>query len=449
MNTPDPAPPAASPPAHRGFLGWLCRIIPWQPTIKELSPGMTVEMKAELIAQEHRLLPIVRNALAYGRLPPEDARHQAAFTAGLWRLVTSAEAQTIMVAGGGGLVAIFGIILTLQSVRIAERQEKQALIQNALAEANRMALLHTEVTALATEIAEAINPADTDVFARVRTLCNVLEPYRTLKWDGHKPELSERLSNRERGELFLACAKTDLIDPNDGKPTCSSYCDIDFSYADLSGQDLDGVHIRKCRLSASDLSESTLYGAEAAETDLENANFGGAYLHYVDFNAAMLEGAQFEGARLTNINFEGAVLPDADNFRGAYWFGVSLGGATVRQSDWLKRMEANGIPGFVAALWELRPHPADHLTGPRQGKDAAAKLNQWRARNPYWIIYPKAKTDIAAENLSSKIVTVADDARAVRLGKASNSAMIARDPRHPKWPGSNAQSSNNSSETAK
>ncbi len=74
-----------------------------------------------------------------------------------------------------------------------------------------------------------------------------------------------------------------------------------FEELDLSGQ----------KLTAIDLSESTIRDVDFSKARLNIALFDNATLENVSFNSADLTGASFSGARLFNVSFEGADLKGA------------------------------------------------------------------------------------------------------------------------------------------
>ena len=380
--------------SRRGFLGWVCRIIPWKPKIQDLPEGMTPALKAEFIAQEHRLLRIVQNGFIFGQLPADDPRHQAAFTAGLWRMFAT---PTTVIASGSTILAICGIIVAFQTLRtaekqttlienqnkqieiqanqsmrqnvIAEQQKEQALIQNALAEANRMALLHGEVTELVKQILPDESntevkrePLSDDLLKRISSLARVLRPYRAIQWIEGEPVLDERPTSRERAELLLACAARETMTGRE-----PFYARFDFSSADLRDVNLTRLNLRGCQLDRVDLrganlQETDMTGASLVEADFRDANltskqsnvsedtlnifriklfnhFGKrkplsaptglrviadnyqpigpaifviAKLHRANFDRAQAGRVDFRGADLTGATFENANLASAD-----------------------------------------------------------------------------------------------------------------------------------------
>lgn len=90
---------------------------------------------------------------------------------------------------------------------------------------------------------------------------------------------------------------------------CSTGCD--FSYADLSNQDLRGI-----RLTGIDLSHANLSGA----------NLSGAQLQGVDFSDARLDGVRLSGADITGCDFSGVDLHSVD-FSNARVAGSKMGAA--------------------------------------------------------------------------------------------------------------------------
>lgn len=92
---------------------------------------------------------------------------------------------------------------------------------------------------------------------------------------------------------------------------CRMGCD--FSYADLSGQDLRNL---------------TLTGTDLSHANLRGADLSGARLEGVDFTGARLDGARFNGTEMTGCDFTGVDLHNV-NFSNARITGSTLSG-TVR-----------------------------------------------------------------------------------------------------------------------
>jgi hypothetical protein len=84
---------------------------------------------------------------------------------------------------------------------------------------------------------------------------------------------------------------------------------IDFSFADLTGTELNGA-----KLNEADLEKADLAGADLSITDLTGANLTGADLSITDLTGANLTGADLHqvdlrGANLTGANLDLASFP--------------------------------------------------------------------------------------------------------------------------------------------
>jgi hypothetical protein len=147
-----------------------------------------------------------------------------------------------------------------------------------------------------------------------------------------------------------------------------NYWGINLQYADLRGSNfsqsqmqyctLNGAKFNRGSLAASDLSEARIYQADFGDCNLQGTNFTeaigaagikdgenwyypgfravnfqGANLEGANFKNAKLRGAIFSGTNLRNVNFEGADLEDAI-FSGDGRDSLNLSEAQRRQIIW-------------------------------------------------------------------------------------------------------------------
>jgi uncharacterized protein YjbI with pentapeptide repeats len=350
---------SAAPHTNVGWK-WLNRIIDAMPIWlrpRPMQADIPPQVQAEFIRQEHRTTRIILNALEFSRVSPEDPRRRAATEAVIWRLFSSSGVRTATTVGTGVLISIATVYLAVRANQIAETQAKlledqnriaseqreQAMIQNALAEANRMALLQGEVNAVIKELAQVDRKSRADmvdVLGRLGSLTRVLQPYRALTWQGHKASLSERLSSRERAEVLRACHRfygPPLSGEGKDVDSCISF---DFSYSYLSGDDLEGVSIVGYGLGHADFRHATWSTVNAHGAKFPGAQFGGAEIYQTDFSYADLRDADLTEAGFSEVSFYLARLPSAGAWRNAKLTNIDFEGALVNQKDWLTQLRS-------------------------------------------------------------------------------------------------------------
>jgi uncharacterized protein YjbI with pentapeptide repeats len=121
--------------------------------------------------------------------------------------------------------------------------------------------------------------------------------------------------------------------------------------ARLRGADLTATDLRQAMLRGADLSDAALPKADARQGVLIEANLSGALLYGSDLRNALLIGANFDGADLTNARLEGAQLEHA-NFHGASLVGANLhntdlrtvSGLTMEQLDQAETNQETHLP---------------------------------------------------------------------------------------------------------
>lgn len=116
--------------------------------------------------------------------------------------------------------------------------------------------------------------------------------------------------------------------------------EIDFSYANFNGSDLEGVSLKQsvcigtsfvdCKLANADFSNAAIQDADFRNANLAGANFThaqGKTLRLSDSEVPCYLGTDFRGANLENARFEFAQLAGAD------FTGANLKGATFFKRD--------------------------------------------------------------------------------------------------------------------
>jgi uncharacterized protein YjbI with pentapeptide repeats len=137
-----------------------------------------------------------------------------------------------------------------------------------------------------------------------------------------------------RAIQFLQDAQLIGVNPTTGK----SHNIIDFSDADLHGDDLSEVNLIGVALFWANLSGVDLYGASLDGASLRGANLRGAnlrvaHLSFVDLSGADLSGADLSGADLPRASLDGTSLRGANlsrvDFSDADLSGADLSGADL------------------------------------------------------------------------------------------------------------------------
>jgi uncharacterized protein YjbI with pentapeptide repeats len=120
---------------------------------------------------------------------------------------------------------------------------------------------------------------------------------------------------------------------------------INFSNADLSGDDLRGARLGGVNLSGADLTNASLNDANLTQADLRDADLSNANLFHADLYDTNLSRAILRNATLTIAFLRDANLTNADlgsaNLNGAYLGGANLNGAFLSNSD------LSGISGLT------------------------------------------------------------------------------------------------------
>jgi uncharacterized protein YjbI with pentapeptide repeats len=152
--------------------------------------------------------------------------------------------------------------------------------------------------------------------------------------------------------------------------------EIDFSFMNLSGDNLSnayliGTNLIGANLSRADLSNAYLSGANLSRTDLSNAYLSGAYLIGADLSNADLSGAYLSGAYLS-----GTDLSNADLI-GAYLSWTDLSNAYLSGAN-LSRADLSGAIGLTLPQI-LR---ASTLKNVILDEDLQKELDDWNKSNP-------------------------------------------------------------------
>lgn len=213
------------------------------------------EVRASIVAQEHRFLRILYNYWLYRPRPREDKLRGASASALLWGLLPSAATSTT------GAVAFLGLYLAYSANGLLAEQNELTREQNAY--------LQRQIEIQTNEIYQS----------RKAALVGVL--YDKIEDNENEGANRHRHSRRARAEAATTLAsiererggKIDLIE-------------IDLSEIDLEGADLSGALLKR----------ANLYGVSLAGANLKDADLAGANLANANLRGATLTGARLDGA---------------------------------------------------------------------------------------------------------------------------------------------------------
>jgi uncharacterized protein YjbI with pentapeptide repeats len=106
---------------------------------------------------------------------------------------------------------------------------------------------------------------------------------------------------------------------------------LDLSYTDLRGVNLQGANLKYTNLYQSNLAGVNLTGANLEGAILTATNLSGANLHFTNLGGAILSAANLDKANLSNANLQGANLYLA-SLQGAVLNDAVLHGANLREA---------------------------------------------------------------------------------------------------------------------
>ncbi|SKC47017.1 pentapeptide repeat-containing protein [Ohtaekwangia koreensis] len=338
------------------------------------------QIEADMMAQDHRLVPILYNFFfKRSKYNDDDPRRKATYSALLWRLFSP---QTVASAGVS-VIAILGLLLALQANNLLNKQNKKIDLQNQLAEASRRAILVTELSSISNKIDDIKPEKDgkvrvpKSILGRIVALSRSFRPYQFIvmpnedafstngfysnyQWDsiktknvksrnfmnwfqglffdiddGSEPLLIHKPLSPERGQLLIALSNSNIANFNE-------LADLgpDFSSAYLSGANLrnavfDGLNLRSSDFRAAYLWQASFVNTNIDESDFTRASIiGGSFSGSVNskFLYTQLNQADFSEAQLQGSDFSNAILFDS-KFFNASLDGVNWNGAIIDQVD--------------------------------------------------------------------------------------------------------------------
>lgn len=219
------------------------------------------EIRASLVAQEHRFLRILYNYWLYRDRPREDKVRGASASALLWGLLPSAATSST------GAVAALGLYLAYSANGLLEEQNGLTRDQNIY--------LQQQIEIQTTEIYQT----------RKAALIGVL--YDLAESAGEEAASRHKHSSRARLE-----AVTTLVAIEKERNKVLDLTSVDLSGLELNGADLSGVILARAKLHG-----TKLQGATLERADLSRANLTSADLRGANFAGALLEEVKLSGAR--------------------------------------------------------------------------------------------------------------------------------------------------------
>ncbi len=325
-------------------------------------------IEAKLIEQDHRVFRVLWTFFWERRQwDKDDPRRKAALHAFLWQFLTPGS----IVATGGGLIAVFTLVVLVQQTEFSAQQTVAIRTQTELFQ-KQNDLFTSQNTELKKQISLQKSQFET---SRTTDLL-------TFLFDGKKtdnrydclegrtkpytlPSYNERIRSDAFKEYYDLSSNSDEL--------------VNLENAVLSGIDLRNKSFKKVNLRCADFSQSWFFGVGYKdEVMLTWANFSSSYIEDVTFKNSDIRWANFKGATITatrflgvsahNINFEGASISNTNlnnldlrsssfkdatlnnvDFSNSYLDGVNFIGAKCRNCNFegAKGKVQNGYPEKV------------------------------------------------------------------------------------------------------
>ncbi|MEM7247432.1 MAG: pentapeptide repeat-containing protein [Acidobacteriota bacterium] len=316
------------------------------------------DLKAELIAQDHRTIPALKTFLGRKQWEESDPRRRAARDALFWVIFSPVMAT---VATGGFLITLFAGLTWRATERQADEARRQAVEakrqSDAVIEQNthfqEQLRLQADQIRQERELTNASRRAELLATLYDRRDCRPDELPESEKADWTPEKCPPRASARARAEAAVAFWQLEKSAGND-RPRLMSV-DLagarmwrpNLSGATLSLANLSGTHFWEANLSGATLVETRLPRAEFVDADLSGArlwkaNLSKAELSFVDLSGADLGEADLSEAGLMGANLSGAVFLNADlttaalqnaNLSGANLEGADCSGASLPRAN--------------------------------------------------------------------------------------------------------------------
>ena len=256
-------------------------------------------LRAGLIRQEHRVVPLWLNFLKYRKAGLQKEK-SAARVALLWWLFRPG---TVAI-GGTGLIAAITLMVAWQSNAILK--EQTGVFERQTAEMASQSTLFREQLEQRQDVDRAVQRAD---LLRVLYDERCTDPVKDSEDQITKGDCVPAHSARARSEAFAA------------------FVSLEESTASGAGEEQAFVYLSRALLQGTSLNGPASSNVWLV---LNEANLSGAFLHG-NFNQTFLTAADCSGANISG-DLSNSVLQGA-NFAGARLVGVGLSSAVVRGAD--------------------------------------------------------------------------------------------------------------------
>jgi uncharacterized protein YjbI with pentapeptide repeats len=245
-----------------------------------------LETEANFIAQEHRLIPAIKNFFERKKWNSSDPRRVAAKHALLWRIFSPSSA---IVIGGSAIGFCTLLILIWQGVEISKQTQSSLKQNDIISEQNRYFQLQNE------KMQEQISDEKRRFLSTRRTeLLKIL-----FDQKNNTPIYNAKIrasSLIEYIELF----------PDNGD---------ELNGALLQGVNLNHYDITGIQLRNADFSNAVLKKVTFSNSDLGFANFSGADIQQCDFTSTILVFTDFNESSIRDTKFDNADIARADFYK--------------------------------------------------------------------------------------------------------------------------------------
>ena len=310
------------------------------------------KINTQLIEQEHRIIPLIKNYLKYGT-GANTSDHKKKRASRLALILNIFFSTGSVLAAGVTITAITGLFFARKAnILIAEQNElvaiqnKRVEQQNLLMEAERRSSLINLMGNIMDNIElnyDSNNGVLNNVtIARISSLGNSLKPYKYLK----EKELSSFEISGERGQLLRTLINAKLAQESIFrilKMTKFDHSDlfgVNFNYYNLKGISLRFADMRYSKFKETNFSKGDFRSCLFWHSECDSTNFKSSYLRLADFKFA----------NIINANFEDAILLEADlrytKGNEINVLGASLDSALVSEKDFIFRLDENSKDYF-------------------------------------------------------------------------------------------------------
>ncbi|WP_309380636.1 pentapeptide repeat-containing protein [Cerasicoccus frondis] len=282
------------------------------------------EIEADLIRQDHRLVPLCITFFRRGKWEKGDLRRKASIEALLWKLLSPETAAFTV----GGIIGILTLIVLLEQTRQMTKQTKNIKEQSGLLEAQNILLTiqndhfkeQNEYFKTQNQYFKDQNDSITAQIDMARlaekrqrrtTLADFL--FSASDTDVTLPRVNPKLRGAALVE-YLPLAKEFEIKPSgiDSNKTLSfddiflnnvRIYDLDLSRVSLQRASLPSANFIGCSFDSAIMSNVRADEVIFTKCELEGINFLDCELNQSTFDSTLLDRSQFDGCSLTRANF--------------------------------------------------------------------------------------------------------------------------------------------------